>query len=138
MMKKRDVAVLILHFDGKILLQKRSKSAKRFPEKWGLFGGGIEEGECPETGLKREIKEELNLELKKVRDIYDIKYKLPEKNEQGTIYTFYSDYHNEKLSLNEGDELKWVPIDKVLTYDLSEQYRSILEYISENRQVMVI
>jgi mutator protein MutT len=136
-MKKRDVAVLILHYEGKILLQKRSRNAKRFPEKWGLFGGGIEKDECPESGLKREIEEELNLKLNKVKDIYDLKYILPEKNEEGTIFTFYAKYNQEKLTLNEGDEMRWVSLDEVLDYDLSKLYRSILEHISQNREIMV-
>ncbi len=136
MMKRRDVAVLILCDGDKILLQKRSKTAKRFPQKWGLFGGGIEEGECPLDGLKREIFEELNLKLDTAIDIYDLDYKLDEKNEVGTIYTFISRYHSEKLELNEGEEMRWVGFDEVLNYDLSNQYRKILEYISKNRHVL--
>ena len=138
MMKKRDVAVLILHNGNKILLQKRSRTAKRFPEKWGLFGGGIEEGESPETGLKREIAEELELKLNKVRKVYELAYTLVEKNEVGTIYAFYASYDKEKLSLNEGDEMKWLEIDEALTYDLSPDYRKIIEYVSQNREVMVL
>lgn len=43
-----------------VYLQKRDKTAKRAPGMLGLFGGGIEEGETPESALIREIKEELN------------------------------------------------------------------------------
>ena len=59
------------------------------------------------------------------------------KNEVGTIYTFISKYHSEKLELNEGEEMRWIKLDEVLSYDLSKQYRSILEYISENREIML-
>jgi mutator protein MutT len=138
MMKKRDVAVLILNDKGKILLQKRSRTAKRFPLKWGLFGGGIEEGESPERGLKREIVEELELKLNEVHKIYELAYTLAEKSEAGTIYAFYANYDKEKLSLNEGDEMKWVEIDEALTYDLSPDYRKIIEYVGQNREVMVL
>ncbi len=138
MMKKRDVAVLILKQDNKILLQKRSIIAKRFPLKWGLFGGGIEDGENPETGLKREIIEELDLKLDKVCKIYELPYTLIDKNETGIIFTFYANYFGEHLSLNEGDEMKWLTIEDALTYDLSPDYRKIIEYVGQNREVMVL
>jgi 8-oxo-dGTP diphosphatase len=35
-----------------------------FPNSWDLFGGHVEEGETPEQALRREIKEELGIELK--------------------------------------------------------------------------
>lgn len=44
-------------------VQRRSRDAKRNPDLFGLFGGGIETGETPEQGLHREIKEELNIDL---------------------------------------------------------------------------
>lgn len=43
-----------------VFLQKRSKDAKRAPDVFGFFGGGIEEGETNEQGLVRESQEELN------------------------------------------------------------------------------
>ncbi len=46
-----------------VYLQKRSKDAKRLPDYFGFFGGGIEEGESPEKALLREIKEEMGLDL---------------------------------------------------------------------------
>jgi nucleoside triphosphatase len=137
-MKTRNVAILLLENDGKILLQKRSMSAKRFAGQWGLFGGGIEEGETPEQGLRREISEELNLKLKSVRQIHALDYTLDCTAEKGTIFTFYSKYHGEKLDLNEGDEMKWVPFDETMTYNLSPDYKKILEHISQNREVMVL
>lgn len=44
--------------DGKILLLKESKEKG---EMWELPGGGLEFGEDPQTGLKREILEETSL-----------------------------------------------------------------------------
>jgi 8-oxo-dGTP pyrophosphatase MutT (NUDIX family) len=43
-----------------VYLQKRAKDAKRLPDYFGFFGGGIEGQETTEEALKREIKEELD------------------------------------------------------------------------------
>ncbi len=40
-------------------LQKRDRNAKSSADKFGLFGGGVEEGESIEDGLYREVSEEL-------------------------------------------------------------------------------
>ncbi len=46
-----------------VFVQRRSTDAKRNPDVFGLFGGGIEAGETPEQGLHREILEELSIDL---------------------------------------------------------------------------
>ena len=65
--KKRNVSVLIPYRfkngELKIFLQKRTLDAPTFPNHFGFFGGGIEEGEDPEKALRREIKEELNIDI---------------------------------------------------------------------------
>jgi mutator protein MutT len=61
----RNISVLVLYNDKKeILLQHRSKTAKRLPDYWGFFGGGIEVGETPEQALARELLEELEYHVK--------------------------------------------------------------------------
>jgi len=131
-MKKRDVAVLVLFKGNKILLQKRAKDAKRFPGTWGLFGGGVEDGESTESALRREIKEELGLDLETVSLADKCDYVLPEKGESGQIFVFYSKYENQKLCLNEGDRMEWVDLDRSLEYDITPYYRKIIEKIRHN------
>ena len=62
-MTKREAAGLIpykrVQGEISIYLQRRSKDAWSNPDKWGLFGGGLERAETSEEGLLREIEEEL-------------------------------------------------------------------------------
>lgn len=44
-------------------MQKRDENAKRLPSWYGFFGGGLESGESPEEALRREIKEELDINI---------------------------------------------------------------------------
>jgi 8-oxo-dGTP diphosphatase len=63
-MKK--IAAIILENDkGEFLLALRdNKPGIPFPNHWDLIGGHVEEGETPEEALIREVKEELDIDLK--------------------------------------------------------------------------
>ncbi len=56
------VAALIQDAKGKVLLIQQKKNTSGY---WLLPGGGIEFGESAEEALKRELKEELDLEVTK-------------------------------------------------------------------------
>jgi 8-oxo-dGTP diphosphatase len=62
----KEIAAIILENDkGEFLLALRdNKPGIPFPNHWDLIGGHVEDGETPEEALLREIKEELNIELK--------------------------------------------------------------------------
>jgi len=51
---------------GKLLILKRSDKDIHHPSKWELPGGRLEEGEDPILGLKREVKEEIGLEVEPI------------------------------------------------------------------------
>src|SRR5713226_10692332 len=54
-----DVGALIVS-DGKYVLQERDAAPGiRWPGRLGLFGGGAEPGESPESAMRRELAEEL-------------------------------------------------------------------------------
>lgn len=56
------IAAIILNNKNEILLVNHKKNNKSY---WLFPGGGIEYGETFEQALKRELKEELNLKMKK-------------------------------------------------------------------------
>jgi 8-oxo-dGTP pyrophosphatase MutT (NUDIX family) len=59
-MPNRVVQALLYNSQKQVLLQHRDENPYTvFPGHWGLFGGGIEEGESLEEALAREIWEEL-------------------------------------------------------------------------------
>jgi 8-oxo-dGTP diphosphatase len=63
----KEIAAIILENNkGEFLLALRdNKSWIPFPNHWDLIGGHVEEGETPEEALVREVKEELDIDLKK-------------------------------------------------------------------------
>lgn len=60
----REVAIAILYQKGRFLMQLRDNLPHIAAAGcWGFFGGHLEPGETPETGLKRELKEEINYDF---------------------------------------------------------------------------
>jgi 8-oxo-dGTP diphosphatase len=57
------VAIALTNERGEILLAQRPEG-KRLAGKWEFPGGKVEEGESPEEALVREIKEELNIDIR--------------------------------------------------------------------------
>jgi 8-oxo-dGTP diphosphatase len=91
--KMKKIAAIILENDkSEILLYLRdNKPDIPFPNYWDLIGGHVEEGETPEEALVREVKEELNIDLKE--------------------YTFYKKY--ECLTGDAYQNIKYIYIGKI-------------------------
>jgi len=130
---EKHVALIVL-FDNKkkILLQHRTSDAPAYPNKWGFFGGEIEEGETPEESVKRECFEELEYELESPKLI--LKISLDLKNRRLVKYAFLERYNpNKKLVLHEGQGMRWVTCEEFEKLDLVEHdlpiYKKIFEKI---------
>jgi 8-oxo-dGTP pyrophosphatase MutT (NUDIX family) len=62
--KYKNAIGIIFNVDNEILILKRSSYKEQWmPNKFGLVGGGIEEGEEPIDALKREVLEETGLNI---------------------------------------------------------------------------
>ena len=55
--------------DGRVLLGRRAPSRTYYPDCWDLFGGHVEENESLVGALRRELLEELGLEIKSWRPL---------------------------------------------------------------------
>ena len=98
------VAGILFDHDKSILLAQRS-AEKSFPLQWEFPGGKIEEGENSEGALKRELFEELNIEIDKIKlfDSVVYEYELFRAN----IEFFLINEWSGKLINKEGQNLHW-------------------------------
>jgi len=93
-MSKRDVSIVIFHDNlGNIIFQER-KEHSRVGEKYGFFGGGLEDNETKEEAIKRELKEELGFVPESLNYWTDYSFIVGEENNykgwQINLYVFLS------------------------------------------------
>lgn len=111
--------------DGKVLLQHRSKNAKRLPNYLGAFGGGIEKNETPEEGLRRELLEEIEYMVKSPILLSVDKW-LQEDTEM-TGYNFIERYDDtQQIVQHEGQGYGWFTISDALQLKMIKQRRDAL------------
>jgi 8-oxo-dGTP diphosphatase len=114
------VTAAIIQKEDKILIAQRLSSSSIEPDKWEFPGGKIHYLEEPKTCLKREIKEELNIDIDVV-DIYDViahVYSLSSNDKMHVIILFYNaKYISGTLMLNECQDAKWVSHDMLQSYE---------------------
>ena len=73
---------------------------KDYQEYYTLPGGGIEEGETPEEGTIREIKEEFGIDVKVIKKLYEMN---SEKFKQKEIF-YLCEYVSGKFGTGDGPE----------------------------------
>ncbi len=111
------VVCAVILKDDKILIAQRSEKMK-LPLKWEFPGGKLKEGENEEQAIRREIKEELNIEilpLKRISsNIHDYgSFKI-------NLIAYSCDYIAGEIELLEHKDFKFVDFEKLLDYDLAE------------------
>jgi 8-oxo-dGTP diphosphatase len=71
--KRIEVAAGLIFSGGRILVCQR-KEEGAFPLKWEFPGGKIEAGESPAGALRRELREELGIEVGEATEVLNYKY----------------------------------------------------------------
>ena len=74
-MKTINVVAAVIFKDGKVFATQRGYG--EFKDGWEFPGGKVEEGESPEDALRREIREELEVEVNVGELIDTIEYDYP-------------------------------------------------------------
>ena len=110
------VVCAIIEQDVLVLCALRSEHMS-LPGKWEFPGGKLEVNELPEEALIREIKEELNVEIRIVESLPIAEHAyVPEKIIQLIPYRCVI-VRNETPSATEHAELRWVKKDELLQLD---------------------
>ncbi len=123
------VPVIIKNGKGEILLGKRSKKMPMFPSMWGLPGGIINYKESLEDAAKREVKEEIGVEVKVLRYGKPWMY-FPTKDfpvQSLNIPTYCKITKGSPKPKDETSEIKWFPLKKVKKMKLAYNQEKLLK-----------
>lgn len=64
---RRFIAAVLVEYQGRYLFIEQDKPGGAYPGTLHIPGGGLEEGEDPESAARREVREEVGLELTDVK-----------------------------------------------------------------------
>ena len=130
------VTGILLNSEGKFLIVKRADWEKAFPGRWTVPGGKLEildyvlrEKDTPhhwynifEDLLKREVMEEVGLEIENIDYVTSMVYIRPDKI-PCLIVSLFADCKNENKKINLCNaltEYAWVNLEEAKNYDLIE------------------
>ena len=115
-----------------ILATQRSHG--EFKDKWEFPGGKIEPGETPEQALKREIKEELDVDISIDSYIEAVHYSYTDFEIKLYVFvcsvasgniTLKEHKSSEWLKTDELDSMEWLPADKVVLPALKRYFDNV-------------
>jgi 8-oxo-dGTP diphosphatase len=127
------VITAIIIKDGKYLITRRSKNKKRFPRMWTVPGGHLEIEDyinlpkdtefywynVLEKVLKREVKEEVDLEIKNIEYVTSLATVHADGN-PSLVISCMADYASGEIKLQEDetDNFTWVSLEEAKKYKL--------------------
>lgn len=95
----------VVEKDGEILLIRNAYSQSQ--KLWLFPGGGIRRGETAEEAAKREIKEEVGITVKDLKQIGQFESNKEYKKDTIVVFLARSESKDTKLDVNEIAEAKW-------------------------------
>jgi 8-oxo-dGTP pyrophosphatase MutT (NUDIX family) len=111
-----------------VLLHLRDGNTSVNPHLWGFFGGTSEGDESPQECCAREWKEELGIVVSPDALIPLCDYLNTERNTWRYAFYLESDMPKEQMTLGEGADFDWIPLEKVFEYALTDKSIRDLKY----------
>jgi len=128
------VNIWIKNDDNKIILTKRDPN-KPWPNKWECSGGSVVAGEDSISGAKREVKEEIGIDINNIEFIKRVIR--DEYIDLLDIYLCNENINIEETILQEGEviDIKWYTKDEIINMvkagEIAEPQNYILDYINK-------
>jgi 8-oxo-dGTP diphosphatase len=119
-----DVAVAVLRSpDGRVLLCRRPAEA-RYGGRWEFPGGKLEPGESHLDALRRELREELDVDCVGAELIHTVETRYDDGGRFAVHFYLVEQWNGEPRNLA-ASELAWVEGDATERYDILEGSRDI-------------
>lgn len=125
------VKSFIVNDRKELLLIKRQDNEIHCPGAWEVPGGRLEIGENPFDALRRETKEETNLEIEILNPLR-VNFFERDDNQTITMISFLCRPISDSVVLSEEhSDYQWIDIDKAF-YTIHQAFRKDLEIFKKN------
>lgn len=118
-----DVTCAIIRKANKILICQQSSNGK-LPLKWEFPGGKVKKGEGKKECIKREIKEELQLEIEVLQALKKTEHHYSDFSIR--LFPFICEVISGQPTLVVHEQIKWVEIPNLNQYDWAEANLAIV------------
>ena len=130
MKQVKTVAGVIKNQEGEILCTLRDQGKYDYVSfKWEFPGGKIEEGETNEQTLTRELREELEIEVKIGDFLYQVEHDYPDFHLSMAVYE--CDLISKEMKMNVHKGLKWLHPKDMMELDWAEADIPVAKIINE-------
>lgn len=129
-MLKVTCAVIIKN--GRILITQNGENSDH-PYLWEFPGGKVNEGEPPEVCIKREIMEELAIEIDILQKMFSVMHDYGFKKIE--LIPFLCSIRSGDIVLNEHHNLQWIDNYELEKIPFSEADRIMIE-LNKNRDIL--
>ena len=128
----RTVAGVIKNEKGEVLCTLRDQGKYDYVSfKWEFPGGKIEEGETNEQTLVRELHEELDIDVKINRFIYQVEHDYPDFHLSMAV--FDCDLVSKQIKMNVHKGIKWLKPENLMELDWAAADLPVAKMVSKKQ-----
>ena len=124
-LERIEVAVAVIERDGRFLIQERPAGGL-LAGLWEFPGGKVEPGEGPAAALRRELREELGVEVEGVRRLTTVRHSYTRF--QVTLHAFACGIRGE-TGFKTGPKRRWVTLRTIRRYPLPSGSVKIVDFL---------
>lgn len=128
------VAAAIIVHEGRILAAQRSPAMAN-PLKWEFPGGKVEPGEQPEDCIRREIREELQVEIRLVSALPAVLHPIDRPRIQ--LLAFTATLAGGQALPTEHSRIAWLPPEELSSLDWTEPDLPLVAWCISNADNLI-
>ncbi len=121
-----DVVAAVIKNNNLYFIAQRNRN-KHFAYYWEFPGGKVDKQETFENALKREIKEELSINIRVFNHIASEKHK--DEKIDVNVHYFLCELLNENIILSEHEDMKWLRKNDLKQFKMAPGDSKIIKYL---------